>query len=247
MTDPTTPRSTTERADRIATLEVARRAKRAGEILAREGQATEAALAFDRSRSAYALLLGDDAVDARALDALDARAVAAVWGPGVARRRRLARVAVFVALAVGTFAYVAFALGARPFARAVGSETFDDNPLFAAEKAVDGQTETEWLLPDGRGGTLDLVVFPARDVRSVVIQNGHNRQFHDRAVRRFEVQFFRDGVRVRSLRDTFLTMDGPDATKTLRLDPPLPDVDHVRFVVLDHHGLGASLAEIRLR
>jgi hypothetical protein len=229
-------------------LERARAARRAGDILARAGEDGEAALAYGRARTAYALLLGDapNLAEAGELGALDQHAELAVLGEAPARRRRARRVGSVVLAASCTAVYVAFALGARPFAGVSASAVFDDNPLFGPRMAVDGQAETEWLLPDRTSGSLELTVFPARDVRRVIIRNGHNRQFNDRAVRTFSVELLRDGVRVHVAHGMFGHIAPDGETKTIVLPQRLDGIDHVRFVVADSHGIGSALAEIRL-
>src|SRR5687768_239769 len=99
-------------------LERARAARRAGDILARAGEHGEAALAYGRARSAYALLLSDapSLAETGELAQLDSRAELAVLGQAAARRRRARRVGAAVLAAMCTAVYVAFALGARPFA-----------------------------------------------------------------------------------------------------------------------------------
>src|SRR5204863_7138273 len=55
---------------------------------------------------------------------------------------------------------------------------------FSAHNAIDGLVATEWLLPGGSTGYLDVLLPRRRAVHDVVIVNSHNRRYTDRATKR---------------------------------------------------------------
>lgn len=183
---------------------------------------------------------------ARRCEALMPEAEARIRGPIAARRRRRLRL-VSVGLGLALVAsYFGFALGVRPFARIHASGVFFDDPMLGGQRAFDRDVSTEWVLPDRSSGTLDLWLFPSRDVSRIVLVNGHNRQFADRASRRVEIRLHSGGLLRHVERASFEALNVPGERLELRLPRRIRDVDHVRVVVLDHFGYGAALAEVQL-
>lgn len=244
-------------------LRRARAAMRAARVLDAEGELESAERELGQARAIYETILertsppsgpGPTDGSARRLRrsfaearSLDFEAERRVLGTSALRVRARRALPPLLVTCLATAAYFAYALGARPFANVRDSGTFFADPSFSGEKAFDGQLDTEWLLPDRTTGHVDLFLFPARDVRSIVLVNGHNRHFMDRAVRTFEVQLHRDGVLVHASRGEFRELTNPGERSEIRLPSPVADVDHVRVVVHAHMGLGGALAEILLR
>lgn len=158
-------------------------------------------------------------------------------------RPALARGGLVVALAAG---YASCAFANRPPIVATPSGVFGDDPAFVAEMAIDGRPETEWIPPDGPTASLDLALVRDRDVARIELQNGHNRHYRDRAIRRFAVELYRDGSRIDRIEGEFPELRVPGRRLVLRPRRVARDVDRVRLVVLDSFGLGASLAELEL-
>jgi hypothetical protein len=151
-------------------------------------------------------------------------------------------------IATAVFLSLALAFGLWWTNRSVVTVTesghWNDLPQFAPENALDGNRETEWVLPDASHGWLNIELRPARAISTIRVTNGTNGPYRDRGTHAFRVELYRGGEHLRDLNGTFDEID-PDA-EPVTLDAGGERVDRVRFVVVSHHSLGAALAELSL-
>ena len=107
--------------------------------------------------------------------------------------------------------------------------------------AIDGSVETDWLLPDGQLGWIELRFQRTRHVRNVRILNARNRHFLDRGAHKISVSVFSNSKP--TTREVELAPPSMNPQwKELRFDAP--HVTRIRIDVLSVHGLGGGLAEI---
>lgn len=159
--------------------------------------------------------------------------------PEIRRRRFLATGALVLALLVTLF--VSFRLWGRVRARA--SATY--SPEWPASYAVDGLDATEWILPDKTLGWLDVYLPRPTDVKRVVVLNGHNRFYLDRATKGFKVTAFAGNHELASAEAEFPGIkDGRSAREVkLRAD----GVTRLRIEILSYFGAGGTIAEVEVR
>jgi hypothetical protein len=157
---------------------------------------------------------------------------------GAKRRNRIA-LAVFVALVAIVGSYLALRRPTGTFADA--SAYFGNNDQFAPANAIDGNPETEWLLPDHTTGWLEVNVGPPRRIAAVSIVNASNQPHEDRATREYTIEVWAHGELARSVEGTlpFSTARNP-----VRHQVDVDDAERVRVVVRSWHQLGAGLAEL---
>jgi hypothetical protein len=157
------------------------------------------------------------------------------------RRRR--RVLATAGLAGGLVlaGVVAALLWYQPRASASGVYT----PEFPADHATDGNETTEWLLPDGAAGWLQVTFPSRRRISSVVLVNAHNRMFLDRGTKDVRVTAFSDLDPVASATGTFPGVQNDRSAIELPLTAAR--VTHLRVEILSHYRAGGGLAEIEVR
>lgn len=112
----------------------------------------------------------------------------------------------------------------------------------AARFATDGVPATEWLLPDGTLGYLELTFHSKRVIHGVTITNGHNLNYMDRAIRKARFYVY-DGDKVLEQHDIELPGIQPEH-KARKIDLDSHRATRVRLEVLEFDGTGAALAEI---
>ncbi|GAC1578663.1 MAG: hypothetical protein NVS3B20_25930 [Polyangiales bacterium] len=114
-----------------------------------------------------------------------------------ARRTRQALVAaalLFCMLALGRLGFPPRTLTAS------ASGAYAD--VYRPERAIDGNSETEWLLPDKTEGTLDLAVSPRGSIGSIRLLNARNSPHFDRATRDFRIEVYRKKSLVKTVDGT---------------------------------------------
>ncbi len=150
-------------------------------------------------------------------------------------RRRGQRRALAIASGISLAAMLFLALRPGPPIAAVASGTYDRAPDHGPDAVLDGDPDTQWLMPDASAGWLELRFDAPRAVEGLGIRNGTNAPYRDRAVERIEVALFdRSGAMLGSAEQTLAL--GEEAT----LEPP-----RGRGVAGAH--LGAELAPGRWR
>jgi len=160
--------------------------------------------------------------------------------PAEARRRFRIRLALVIAPIALVIAMILMAQRTRP--RVTASTSYAD--LYAPELAVDFLEATEWLLPDGTEGWIDLAFRAPRSVRSVTLVNCHNGTFVDRSSGKVRVTAFANDKSVASVEGEFSEISSERAA----LDLPLvaKDVTRVRVEVLSTLGRGGGFAEVEV-
>lgn len=146
-------------------------------------------------------------------------------------------------VAVGAVLLVAAAFWFRAWEHRI----YASSPLtyaaeYPAKHAVDGQRATEWLLPDGKLGHLDLALATRRAVHGVSIINAHNRHYMDRAIKRAQVVVFDDRAQVDRAELSFDKVEERPAAKHVTLRGR--EGTRVRIVILEYFGLGGGIADV---
>jgi hypothetical protein len=163
---------------------------------------------------------------------------APVEPPGVGR---FAPLAVVLAMLAGGGAVLArHAL--REERAAAASASLEVAPGFPPGKAIDGDPATEWLLPHGQPGWIDVTVRRPRRLRAVKILNAHNRGFNDLASREYRVEAFAGERLVGSARGVFAAIN--PAGEWARHPIAAEGVTRVRVWVDSFHGATGGLGEI---
>ena len=156
-----------------------------------------------------------------------------------------ARRAIRAALAISAIALFTFvAVRSRVRLRAEASALHD--PKFEAARVLDGNKDSEWLLPDQTAGWLDVYVIPPRTVTRVQIVNAHMEPFRDRASRDVTIELYSNEQLVKSVDYTFAQYEArPD---WVTIDVGVNEkVQRVRVVVKSWFFTGGGVAELRLR
>ncbi|MDP9001698.1 MAG: discoidin domain-containing protein [Myxococcota bacterium] len=158
-------------------------------------------------------------------------------------RRRWPRVSRRVLVALAVLAMLAI-LALRPIRqRVTASAEYSDE--FPPENAVDGVLASEWLLPDGQTGWIELQFNRPRSFSSVRLRNARNRYFKDRGAHEFTVDAYSPGKTAASANAAFGPIDADSGWKELTF--AMRDVTRVRVTISSFYGSGGGLAEIELR
>jgi hypothetical protein len=148
-------------------------------------------------------------------------------------------------LSIGLLAAAALAItGLRLWRHPVVSASAVYSAEFPASQAADGIAATEWLLPGGRTGWLELGFRSPRQVRGVRLLNSHNRSYRDRATRRFRVTAFA-GLRSLASAEGELEAIGTSTTER-RIALEAGGVTRIRVEILSYFGAGGGLAEVEV-
>jgi hypothetical protein len=166
----------------------------------------------------------------------------------VRAERAALRAVRIAALMAGTA--LAAALGYVWFTRpapwgATASAHHTDPPGFAPARAIDGDAYTEWLLPLGETGWLDVTFPRPRTLSAVRLLNAHNRGNNDMATCNFRIEAFAGTRAVASFAGAFATLDPQPIWHTIQL--PATGVTRVRIWVDSYHSAGGGLAEVDFR
>lgn len=116
------------------------------------------------------------------------------------------------------------------------------NPDFVADKVIDGNEGSEWLLPDRQAGWLELRITPPEAIETLRLKNSHNRHYNDRATREYTIEVYSNGQVARTIEGEFPTLSPrPDWVEHA---VGVEDVERVRINVRSWHRNGGGLAEI---
>jgi hypothetical protein len=164
-----------------------------------------------------------------------------VQSPRRIARRRAGRIGL-AALLVG--APVAWKIRSLflPGPIAVSASVSYDQSVHAPGKAIDGDPNTEWLLPNHATGSIE-VHFDPRRLRVVHLRNSHNPPYEDRATRDFHIECWSAGKLVRTTKASFARLEPAPAVTDFPVDVP-GRVDTLKIVVDSYHKSGGGLAEI---
>jgi hypothetical protein len=156
------------------------------------------------------------------------------------RKRRLYGGAAAAALVV-VAVLVAVNVWGAPSVTASGSYPLEPHP---PSYALDGMAASEWLLPDGTPGWLEIAFRSPRQVHSVRLINAHNRYFMDRASERVRVIAFSDQWPVATAEGRFDRIN----IERSQLDIPLEaqKVTRLRIEILSYFKAGGGLAEVEV-
>lgn len=161
-------------------------------------------------------------------------------GPETARAR--AWVAALGAV-VAAVACTVNALRPPPAVSARASGVYADLPGYGATRAIDGDPETSWLLPDDSAGSIAVRFATPRRVERVRLSNARNGVYDDRASHAYVLEAWSGGRVVATERGSFEWAARSEPHEhVLGLD----GVDRVRVHVESWHRRGGGLAEIEV-
>jgi hypothetical protein len=161
----------------------------------------------------------------------------------VLRRRRRAGGALAAVVVVASLTgALAFALHTPAFSHA---EATAAESVLVAEHAIDGDTNTWWVLPSDKPGRIDLTLGKPRAVPRLRIVGG-NPPWNDHLTRDARIEAVRDGEVVKSLDVTFRV---PPSAEPDWTEIPLgaPKCDHIRITLLSPLRGTAAIAEVQLQ
>jgi len=154
---------------------------------------------------------------------------------------RRARVGAVVAVVVAAGALGARA-GLREKREAAASAYLTTEPGFPPANAVDGDAATEWILPLGLPGWIDVRFERPRALRAVRLLNAHNRTHNDLATRAYRVEAFAGERLAGGAQGSFPGIDPAGAWA--RHPVAAEGVTRVRVWVDTFHGAAGGLGEI---
>ncbi len=184
-------------------------------------------------------------VDARAAHLVIRRALApALRSPSSVKWLRARRLAISTAPLVVLAVLTTLAFMPPPATRAQASAVFNDRARYQAEKVLDHDPSSEWLLPNKSRGWLELVFDQPRRVEKVRILNAVNGRRRDRGTKDFIVQVYRRGNRIRSFAGTFPSVQARRTRREQFIFVGLSEVSKVRVEVRSWHKHGGGFAEV---
>jgi len=156
------------------------------------------------------------------------------------RRLRWIRTAIVsLACLVGLGLFIA----AQFRTRVTASANFSTN--HEAPNVLDGNSYSEWLLPNGSVGWLDVQLSPSRTVRRVRLINAHNVPHHDRATKEFRIEVYSGNELVKSVDASFPSFEADPKWTTFEFGET-SKVTRVRLVVKSFFLAGGGFAEVRV-
>jgi hypothetical protein len=221
-------------------------------ILSRRDEVTVAEAAQDLSALASPPIfdrdVGDEHAEAmarllRASEALDRAATQLCWNP---RRRALSRVlrTALAVLGVGSLCAGAVLLITPKKPEAAASSFWGNLLEFGPNNVLDGSDQTEWLLPDGVAGWVEVRFARPRTVSVVRLLNAHNRNLNDRSTRAYRVELVSRGRVVASSVGEYPELS--PKPKWTAVSTVGKNVESVRVHVLSWHAKGGGFAEIEI-
>lgn len=177
--------------------------------------------------------------------------VRALESPGARRARRIRGAVIAWCLFVVALSIVLYrphGLSARASAELARSD------FFGAQRAIDGDAQTAWLLPDRTAGTLWVDIVPPRDISAVCMTQPVPAE-PARTTLRARIRLYRGGRAVAQEHVSFvpgvphpLARHGAEAVEREReIAIRGRGVTRVEIVVEEWRGLGGGLAEVVLR
>ncbi len=122
----------------------------------------------------------------------------------------------------------------------------DYTNVFDGPRVIDDDVETEWQLPGGALGYVEITIQPPVHISTLRLLNGHNRWYNDRATRGYRVELY-SGDRLASTIDGEWSSLTPEPEWVEHEVEDGDEIDRIRFNVRSFHRLGAALAEIEWR
>ena len=163
--------------------------------------------------------------------------------PELVQKRR-SRLGWAIAASIFTVAVGYYLLRTPRVLKAEASAVYDE--AHGAPKAVDGRTESEWLLPNGQPGWIDLNVVPVRKLKRIKLLNGHNPPFNDRQIQDYHLEIYgRGGNLLKTIDGTFGEFNEAPAQVPVELDVS-EKIERIRLEVKTFHRTGAALAEVEV-
>jgi hypothetical protein len=158
------------------------------------------------------------------------------------RHQRVRRWATSFVVALASALFLALVVQAQFRTRAVASAAYDTK--HEAGNVLDANIDSEWQLPNGQLGWLDMLLSPRRTVHRVRIVNGHNSIYNDRAVKEWTIELYSKGRLVASKDGSFDFTETPGWT-TIDFGS-VGGVERVHIVVKSFHHGGAAIGEVRV-
>jgi hypothetical protein len=148
----------------------------------------------------------------------------------------------WMALGVGiVIAALVLALRPSPAIEVTASASYDAIPDHGPGAVLDGNVETNWLMPDRTPGWLDLRFAAPREVSGLVIRNGTNAPYQDRAVERMEVVIFDEAGAMLASTEQRLSLG-----EEVSIEVEASNASRVRIYVRSWHRAGGALDEVQI-
>jgi hypothetical protein len=181
-----------------------------------------------------------------ALAAIEETAGVSLAAPVELRRIRNVRIAGASAFAIVAVGLLAYALHKPPFSHATASAQLSGD--YGADKAIDGDPSTWWLLPERGGGQgwIDLTLTSPRSVRALHLVAA-NPPWNDRVVKEAHIDAMLGGAIVKSADVTFPDAQGKEPNWTdVTLDAPKSD--NIRLSIKSsYHQNPGGFAEVEIK
>jgi hypothetical protein len=189
------------------------------------------------------------AAHARAFPRIDAAAAALIEAatPAALKKndlRRLRRGRIARAVGVGALVVAAAAVGwkSRASVRADASGTY--TPKYEPMRVLDGNRDSEWLLPDQTAGWIDLHLSRPRVVNRVRLLNARIHPYYDRATHEFTIELWAQGRLVRTIDGAFAAFSNKPEPLVVEASSGNEKISRVRVVVKSWFMRGGGLGEV---
>ena len=179
--------------------------------------------------------------------------VRALESPSERRARRIRGALIAWCLVVAALSIVLY----RPHGlSARASATLARSDYFGAQRAIDADAQTSWLLPDRTTGTLWIDLVPPRDISALHLTQPAPAQ-PARTTSRARIRLYRGGRAIAQQQISFAPVSAPGRAVVRRGAEAVErerevalhgrGVTRVEIVIEEWRGLGGGLAEVALR
>lgn len=158
------------------------------------------------------------------------------------RRAQIRRALSIVLFAIAAVWSVVWYARRPPDLRAEASAVY--SPQFFPFRAVDGDTTSEWLLPDRTVGWIEITISPPRMVKKVRLMNARNSPYNDRATGAFRVEAFLSGEALGAADGAFDGFHAEPTWREVELDGR--KADKIKVWIKSFTSSGAGFAEITI-
>ena len=179
----------------------------------------------------------------RAAELLERAATAATMTGRELDRARLRRRLLTFAVTLATIAGIVLVIRALRRIMAEASALY--GPNYEAARVLDGNKDTEWLLPDGQLGWIDLRLGPPRKVKALRLVNAHNWHYHDRGTKEFNIEVWSRGKMIKLIDGAFGEPSADSPWVTFDISSEVP-VDRIRIGIKSFYLGGAGLGEVSI-
>jgi hypothetical protein len=124
----------------------------------------------------------------------------------------------------------------------LASAVYGSRSDFEPSNVIDDDARSEWLLPDGTPGWIEVRLSPPRSVSLVRLRNANNRNLRDRATKDYVLELYSGGQLIRHHEGRFDAIE--NTPQWTEIPVRAHAIDRIRVVVRSWHRLGGGLSEI---